>query len=303
MACGSAAVRTVVAQEVARAKRDWPRLGDARQHCRGANVTKAKPSLRPCAARPPVHLCDVCLMSMPTLRSAAQESACSLAEGRSSLQVLILCETAPSRLAAARLLRGLARTLGTWLDLRASWSSLDLLFHPAQRQRATRALHNADIVLFSISRRAVLPLAVKAWLETELRQRTGACGGLLALLETGEAKSPPCSSTRLFLRAVARCAGLDFLTSGVEEELRPVEFRFLSATARRVCVAGEFNGWDAETLCLRRAKDGQWRGGAWLPPGRFKYRFVVNGHRQDDAQACGVISNGHAACHLVLEVT
>lgn len=69
---------------------------------------------------------------------------------------------------------------------------------------------------------------------------------------------------------------------------KPVEFRLNKPEARQVVLAGSFNGWDLKRTPLRKEQDG-WRTTLWLPPGRYEYKFVVDGewladpHEQDSA--------------------
>ncbi len=60
---------------------------------------------------------------------------------------------------------------------------------------------------------------------------------------------------------------------------RPIELR-LSAPASQVMVVGDFNDWDPAATPLRPGREG----GTWtvelrLPPGRYRYTFLVDGRR------------------------
>jgi hypothetical protein len=60
---------------------------------------------------------------------------------------------------------------------------------------------------------------------------------------------------------------------------RPIELR-LSAPASHVVVVGDFNDWDPAATPLRPGNEG----GTWtvelrLPPGRYRYTFLVDGRR------------------------
>jgi serine protease AprX len=57
-------------------------------------------------------------------------------------------------------------------------------------------------------------------------------------------------------------------------------FLYHNDDARTVSVAGDFNGWDAEKTPLSRGVDGIWRGSFYTPPpGRYRYKFVVDDSR------------------------
>lgn len=48
--------------------------------------------------------------------------------------------------------------------------------------------------------------------------------------------------------------------------------------AKEVFVAGTFNNWNPQSQRLKRAaKEGRWVGTLDLPPGRYEYKFVVDG--------------------------
>jgi hypothetical protein len=47
--------------------------------------------------------------------------------------------------------------------------------------------------------------------------------------------------------------------------------------AREVFVAGTFNDWNPKSHPLKRTGDGQWVLTLDLPPGRYEYKFVIDG--------------------------
>lgn len=62
---------------------------------------------------------------------------------------------------------------------------------------------------------------------------------------------------------------------------KPVEFTLNRPEAKSVQVAGTFNGWDFKRTPLRKGAGG-WNTTLWLPPGRYEYRFVVDGTWMND---------------------
>ena len=58
---------------------------------------------------------------------------------------------------------------------------------------------------------------------------------------------------------------------------KPVEFILNLAGAKTACVAGSFNAWDIQRTPLRKEANGSWKATVWLPPGRYEYRFVIDG--------------------------
>ncbi len=61
-----------------------------------------------------------------------------------------------------------------------------------------------------------------------------------------------------------------------------IYFRLEAPEAARVCLAGDFNAWDAERHCLHKNPNGVWECQVPLPPGRYGYHFVVDGLPRPD---------------------
>jgi 1,4-alpha-glucan branching enzyme len=90
----------------------------------------------------------------------------------------------------------------------------------------------------------------------------------------------------------------------VKDESRrmEVELTFEAPQAERVFVAGDFNHWRAGDLRLRRDETGTWRIPLWLAPGRYEYRFIVDGEWQNDPQASACVPNEFGSSNCVLVV-
>ncbi|HYE14344.1 MAG TPA: S8 family serine peptidase, partial [Pyrinomonadaceae bacterium] len=68
-----------------------------------------------------------------------------------------------------------------------------------------------------------------------------------------------------------------------------VLFSFHDDAAREVGLAGDFNGWDASRARLVKGEGGVWRATvAGLTPGRYHYKFVVDGAGWVDDSANGL---------------
>ncbi|MDA8163676.1 MAG: isoamylase early set domain-containing protein [Desulfobacteraceae bacterium] len=55
------------------------------------------------------------------------------------------------------------------------------------------------------------------------------------------------------------------------------EFTVYAPEAREVQLVGDFNDWNGADYKMRRFKDGTWKKKVKLQPGRYEYRFVVDG--------------------------
>lgn len=51
----------------------------------------------------------------------------------------------------------------------------------------------------------------------------------------------------------------------------------MAPKAKEVFVAGTFNEWNPRSYPLKRTGDGHWVGTLDLPPGRYEYKFVIDG--------------------------
>jgi 1,4-alpha-glucan branching enzyme len=66
-------------------------------------------------------------------------------------------------------------------------------------------------------------------------------------------------------------------------------FRFLRPRAHRVCLVGEFNGWDINNLPMTRSADGVWTATLRLDPGEYRFRYWADGHWFVDYAAFGLV--------------
>lgn len=70
-----------------------------------------------------------------------------------------------------------------------------------------------------------------------------------------------------------------------------VTFAFVAPEAQAVMVAGDFGGWEASPVSLKKQKDGVWKKAVSLAPGRYEYRFLVDGQWQDDPNCVTRVPN------------
>ena len=70
-----------------------------------------------------------------------------------------------------------------------------------------------------------------------------------------------------------------------EESTKEVNFSIRAPNAREIYVVGDFNNWKIDDgVRLARFDDGRWEKKMGLPPGRYKYKFVVDGEWVVDTQ-------------------
>ncbi len=55
-----------------------------------------------------------------------------------------------------------------------------------------------------------------------------------------------------------------------------VEFAYFRPGATSVALAGDFTGWQSDRHPLTRDRDGWWRMHLALPPGEYRFKYVVD---------------------------
>lgn len=73
--------------------------------------------------------------------------------------------------------------------------------------------------------------------------------------------------------------------------------------ATQVKVAGDFTGWEQAPVDLKKHKNGVWKATLNLDPGRYEYRFMVDGEWQDDPACVDKAPNAFGSENCVLVVT
>jgi 1,4-alpha-glucan branching enzyme len=89
---------------------------------------------------------------------------------------------------------------------------------------------------------------------------------------------------------------------------KKVRLSCCTPTAGAVQVAGTFNGW--EPLSMAKGPGGEWHAEIELGPGRYEYKFLVDGHwccepGEPDVfrETTGCVCNEHGTMNRVIEVT
>ena len=67
--------------------------------------------------------------------------------------------------------------------------------------------------------------------------------------------------------------------------------------ARKVAVAGDFNGW--RPAPMRRQKDGSFAIALAVPPGRYEYKFIIDGEWAHDADVPEKVVNCYGTFNSV----
>lgn len=81
-----------------------------------------------------------------------------------------------------------------------------------------------------------------------------------------------------------------------------VEFTFYAPAARRVSLAGKFNDWNTTSMPMKKDKDGTWRTTVKLMPGRYEYKYFVDGSWAQDVPGAEMVPNAFGTRNCVIGV-
>ena len=74
------------------------------------------------------------------------------------------------------------------------------------------------------------------------------------------------------------------------------------ATAKAVCLAGNFNAWNPTAARMIRTRDGSFRAKFKLDPGEYPYKFVVDGQWVNDPDAENQVANPYGTLDSVIRI-
>lgn len=90
--------------------------------------------------------------------------------------------------------------------------------------------------------------------------------------------------------------------SAPKKARRRVTFAFYAPRARELCLLGDFNQWDPGAHSMKKDADGVWHKTLYLIPGRYEYRFLVDGQWCCDPRNLNRCQNCFGSENNVLEV-
>jgi 1,4-alpha-glucan branching enzyme len=88
-----------------------------------------------------------------------------------------------------------------------------------------------------------------------------------------------------------------------KDKTKKVQFELLAPDAQKVYLAGNFNNWDTRANLMKKDKKGIWKTIVSLKPGRYEYRFLVDGNWENDPSCCDCVPNefGTQNCARIVE--
>jgi 1,4-alpha-glucan branching enzyme len=78
----------------------------------------------------------------------------------------------------------------------------------------------------------------------------------------------------------------------VGQSKKPVEFK----------LSGSFNNWNTKALSAKKDSQGNWMVKVNLSPGRYEYKFLVDGSWVNDCTCSGCVPNSFGSQNCVREV-
>lgn len=91
-------------------------------------------------------------------------------------------------------------------------------------------------------------------------------------------------------------------TLGSNNRLKAAEFKIYAPQAKRVGVAGSFNNWDTKSVKAKKDSKGNWSVKVELKPGRYEYKFFVDGSWLNDPNCANRATNAFGTENSVIEV-
>lgn len=83
---------------------------------------------------------------------------------------------------------------------------------------------------------------------------------------------------------------------------KPVEFKFYAPAAKKVNLAGNFNEWNTRALGAKKDSKGNWSVKVNLKPGKYEYKFVVDGTWLNDPRCTACATNSFGTQNCLIEV-
>jgi 1,4-alpha-glucan branching enzyme len=84
---------------------------------------------------------------------------------------------------------------------------------------------------------------------------------------------------------------------------RKVTFSLEANNATDVFLMGDFNSWNLQKHPMKRDANGLWQQVVIIPPGRYEYKFLVDGRWKEDPQNDQRCFNRYGTYNNVLNVS
>ena len=86
---------------------------------------------------------------------------------------------------------------------------------------------------------------------------------------------------------------------------RRITFKLEASEAKEAILTGDFNSWDPKKHTMKKDDKGRWTKIVTLAPGKYEYKFLVDGEWQNDPNNDQVIYNSFGTLnnHLIVEIS
>lgn len=91
-------------------------------------------------------------------------------------------------------------------------------------------------------------------------------------------------------------------STGRAATMQQIEFTFHAPEAKKVYIAGTFNDWNTKLMRMKKGKDGTWRIIVKLSPGRYEYKYVVDGTWAQDIPGAELVPNPFGTNNCVISI-
>lgn len=83
---------------------------------------------------------------------------------------------------------------------------------------------------------------------------------------------------------------------------KPMEFKLYAPQAKRVSLAGSFNSWDTKAFSAKKDSKGNWLVKVSLKPGKYEYKFFVDGSWLNDPHSTSSVVNAFGTQNSIVEI-
>jgi 1,4-alpha-glucan branching enzyme len=83
---------------------------------------------------------------------------------------------------------------------------------------------------------------------------------------------------------------------------KPTTFKLFAPQARKVCLAGSFNNWNTDLLTAKKDVRGNWQVKISLKPGKYEYKFFVDGSWLNDPSCTSYAPNGFGTQNCIIDI-
>jgi 1,4-alpha-glucan branching enzyme len=81
-----------------------------------------------------------------------------------------------------------------------------------------------------------------------------------------------------------------------------ITFKLEASEATEAILVGDFNNWDVKKHRMKKDNKGRWTKIVTLAPGRYEYKFLVDGQWQNDPGSDQMVHNSFGTVNNILNV-